>query len=451
MPRVLSFFIVFITLTVWVLRRGLDRTDWRAPALSRNWFDVPLSSCTTCGLRIHKLPPPTILEGSWLLPHTRPAACSGYFSYATEQYRTAWWEQHRLAHYVKEDLAAGSSPPAPAAPPCAAQPRFTVTLIDDEAIHDCWYYSVHYFPVPVLKGRPDFPGIMKNRDSEVDAEARAGSTHALVVVLEDHPHYNLNVFKQADERIFRVVLEVNQVPVAQRALRRFLIAPYAATANSFLRAPSATGDSLLFFRGTCRNGDSDSSGMHLRHHIVAALKSASPPAVSESLPILASCTCAICPQAANHNSVLEDLARARFCLVIAGDTASSRRLSEIMAAGCIPVFVGPPWHTLPLSPFIDYFSFALFFLLEEQTWHRGDAERFEPDPWTAQLYGGSGVTRVANVEEMLRQLQTVSLAEVKYRRRGVAKYAPFFVSHARSNSGGSMLVNAVCAYINGGE
>jgi hypothetical protein len=351
---------------------------------------------------------------------------------------------------VKEDLASGS-PPAPAAPP--AQPHFTMTLIDDEAVHDCWYYSVHYFPIPVLKGRPDFPGIMKNRDSEVDAEARAGSTHALVVVLEDHPHYNLNILKQADERIFRVVLEVSQVPAAQRALRRFLISPYAATANSFLKDPSATGgDSLLFFRGTCRNGDSDSSGMHLRHHVVAALKSA--PAVPDSLPILASCTCAICPQAANHNSVLEDLARARFCLVIAGDTASSRRLSEIMAAGCIPVFVGPPWHALPLSPFIDYFSFALFFFLEEQTWHRGDSERFEPDPWTAQtlLFGGNGVTRVANVEEMLRQLQNVSLAEVAYRRRGVAKYAPFFVFRAKSNfSGGNKLMSAVCAYINGGE
>ena len=41
-----------------------------------------------------------------------------------------------------------------------------------------------------------------------------------------------------------------------------------------------------------------------------------------------------------------------FCPVFPGDAASTRRLSEIFLAGCIPVFLGPPYHSMPFSEMV---------------------------------------------------------------------------------------------------
>lgn len=45
-----------------------------------------------------------------------------------------------------------------------------------------------------------------------------------------------------------------------------------------------------------------------------------------------------------------------FCPVFSGDAASTRRLSEIFLAGCIPVFLGPPYHSMPFSETVRAWS-----------------------------------------------------------------------------------------------
>ena len=56
-----------------------------------------------------------------------------------------------------------------------------------------------------------------------------------------------------------------------------------------------------------------------------------------------------------------------FCLVLPGDSASARRTSEIFMAGCIPVFLGPPYGSMPLAEEggIDYKASSLFFNVTE--------------------------------------------------------------------------------------
>lgn len=55
-----------------------------------------------------------------------------------------------------------------------------------------------------------------------------------------------------------------------------------------------------------------------------------------------------------------------FCLVLPGDSASARRTSEIFMAGCIPVFLGPPFGSMPLADVgIDYRASSLFFNVTE--------------------------------------------------------------------------------------
>jgi hypothetical protein len=46
--------------------------------------------------------------------------------------------------------------------------------------------------------------------------------------------------------------------------------------------------------------------------------------------------------------------------------------------GCIPVFVGPPFHTMPLTHQVDYSSFALFFnITESASWNVNETVQWE--------------------------------------------------------------------------
>ena len=56
-----------------------------------------------------------------------------------------------------------------------------------------------------------------------------------------------------------------------------------------------------------------------------------------------------------------------FCLVLPGDAQSTRRLTEIFLAGCIPVFLGPPYNTMPLAEDVPYQSLGVFFNITDYT------------------------------------------------------------------------------------
>ena len=49
----------------------------------------------------------------------------------------------------------------------------------------------------------------------------------------------------------------------------------------------------------------------------------------------------------------------KFCPAFPGDAASTRRLSEIFLAGCIPVFVGPPYHSMPFGDTVRSLGYLL--------------------------------------------------------------------------------------------
>ena len=57
---------------------------------------------------------------------------------------------------------------------------------------------------------------------------------------------------------------------------------------------------------------------------------------------------------------LDNMASSQFCLVVRGDTASSRRYFTAVALGCIPVVVSD-WIELPFKRLIDYKQFSFTF------------------------------------------------------------------------------------------
>ena len=75
-------------------------------------------------------------------------------------------------------------------------------------------------------------------------------------------------------------------------------------------------------------------------------------------------TCTESELGSSHSSfedMLNKMEHTVFCLIIPGDAQSTRRLSEIFMAGCIPVFLGPPYHTMPLAEDVNYRSIGIFF------------------------------------------------------------------------------------------
>jgi len=61
-----------------------------------------------------------------------------------------------------------------------------------------------------------------------------------------------------------------------------------------------------------------------------------------------------------HKEVRAVMRRTKYCLLLAGDSVSSRRLADIVLSGCIPIFLGPPYHNTPLSDWLDYLSLGIF-------------------------------------------------------------------------------------------
>ena len=54
-----------------------------------------------------------------------------------------------------------------------------------------------------------------------------------------------------------------------------------------------------------------------------------------------------------------------FCPVLPGDSASARRTSEIFMSGCIPIFMGPPYGSMPFPDEVDYKHASLIFNITE--------------------------------------------------------------------------------------
>lgn len=93
---------------------------------------------------------------------------------------------------------------------------------------------------------------------------------------------------------------------------------------------------LLTYIGGGDNAEHRSAGQRLRHAISMALSNTSDVYVRNS--------CLGCADQLDHAATLRMYQASTFCLVLAGDTQSSRRASEVILHGCLPVFLGPPFN-----------------------------------------------------------------------------------------------------------
>ena len=59
--------------------------------------------------------------------------------------------------------------------------------------------------------------------------------------------------------------------------------------------------------------------------------------------------------------VLNAMKSSLFCLILPGDLQSSRWTSQVFMSGCVPVFVGPPYASMPFPLDVGYGYTTLVF------------------------------------------------------------------------------------------
>lgn len=133
------------------------------------------------------------------------------------------------------------------------------------------------------------------------------------------------------------------------------------------------------------------------------------------------------------------LLSSRYCIVIPGDAQSSQRLSDVIISGCIPVFIGPPFHILPLRHLINYEDMSLFFHVNESSswFHAGlpinasmqcSLPALDPVCWfdeSSSLQGS--IVFVDRVESIPSLLHSITADRENELRRGVSFYMRHFL------------------------
>eukprot|EP00884_Botryococcus_braunii_P001170 jgi/Botrbrau1/11053/Bobra.92_2s0024.1 len=231
-----------------------------------------------------------------------------------------------------------------------------------------------------------------------------------------------------------------------------------------------TRDTLIFFRGKCtpvRSAwatDKVNHGKLMRRDIALQVRDAGPDVQVE-------CTGAkeelgeLQAKPITHDQQVHRYFKSIFCLMLPGDSQTSRRLPEAVMTGCIPVFVGPPYHTMPLTNALDYSKFALFFnVTGEASWNVNQTIRWEldlalrcPAPtfsefWVPDMKDIFSYTiNVPSVMDMVGYLRTMNHQRIRQLQVGLRAVRALFLYMAlpgkeggRTQTASHVLIGEMC-------
>jgi len=229
------------------------------------------------------------------------------------------------------------------------------------------------------------------------------------------------------------------------------IVPYLASLDLDLESDlqNSERDLFMFFRGGCGHPDPSirnlfAAGKMMRYELVAALDA------MDAEDIHAECSCDICDNHMPHNEVMDGYRRAKFCPVMPSNVQSSRRLSEVILAGCVPVFIGPPFHTLPLAQFVDYSTMGIFFNISSPTWLNDSSSNHLQNHMVGKVWRlddhalESSVITVDTIEDAVAYLREMSEEAVAAKRRAVlAERWKFYYGPRPESQGGDGKTSAL--------
>lgn len=206
-----------------------------------------------------------------------------------------------------------------------------------------------------------------------------------------------------------------------------LILPYVASLDLDFDndLEAVERDLLLYYRGGCGHPHPSvrglfAAGKMLRYEFVHSIK-----LERQEIDIDIRCSCDICDNHTPHLEVMQGYRRSRFCPVLPSNVQSSRRLSEVILSGCIPVFIGPPFHTLPLQLDVDYKSMGIFINITNSSWidHASPhhlQNKLVSHLWPLDDYAlEDSLISMDNVYEIVDYLRNISPEEESQKRRSV--------------------------------
>jgi hypothetical protein len=213
--------------------------------------------------------------------------------------------------------------------------------------------------------------------------------------------------------------------------------PYLGNADrSFAEDIYKIRKTLVFFVGGCSKKASRSQGQRMRAHVVQELRRDPRARVR--------CKCSSCWGRELHHHVVQDMQHSQYCLVMPGDTQASRRLTEAVLAGCIPVFIGPPFHAFPMAHVVPYTAFAFFFSFNASKLWPDNTGGAEERVWLADIDIADVTIPVQSPADVLQHLEGLGDAEAKRRLSIMSLYRQYFwYQPMLSATGQQMAVDAI--------
>ncbi|CAL8469167.1 g8708 [Coccomyxa elongata] len=276
--------------------------------------------------------------------------------------------------------------------------------------------------------------------------------------------------------------------------RTTIVAPYSST-EVINTIPDADKELLLFFRGDCEPPVPEVVGKYMRARVIASLKAvaakekedaaAEDEDYEEGVADDLSVCChgrAAGPEVActerdfdlnelkvqPHRPMLEAMATSVFCLILPGNSQSSQRLTEAFLTGCIPVFLGAPWHTLPFATEVDYAAAGMFLNItggkeggSAPWWEQPGLqmapgleamsqieERFSPAWWFADV-ANEAIGSMQHLESLLPLLRQMDEEVVLAKMEAVKRYRSMFIFATQPQhppSASDIAIELMCTY-----
>lgn len=418
----------------------------------------------TCRVALHSLGAPSAALPSECRPETLRAMPSG----AAPGDVNLLLSRYRVSRYLADAVSDAAAAAAAVSSSSSAAPPAELLLIDDrefDAVLAC-LNARRWAPNGTENWERLWPRLLAEHGARIlavlgDATAPPSARAPRVLAAETWPSDEWQRVDLSHPRLYRLVVDTDHIPRPQRrAVGTYMLVPYAPRIRR--RDGGGSNDdppgdaapspppppALLFFEASCGGG---SMGMRMRTRLIDALA---------PLPgVAASCLRRFKPQAV----YLRELAAARFCLLLAGDTPSTTRVAEVLLSPCVPVFAGPPWPLLPLLPAVDYAAFAVFVnLTQPAAWLTGAdaAELAAPDslwglePRTRALLGGLAppalLLQAADAAALVDGLRAIPRAAVQRLQRAAEPFKRYFGEEAgssapgRAGAGAAAVLEAVC-------
>ncbi|EFN52236.1 hypothetical protein CHLNCDRAFT_139109 [Chlorella variabilis] len=129
----------------------------------------------------------------------------------------------------------------------------------------------------------------------------------------------------------------------------------------------------------------------------------------------------------SYSEVQLEMRKSVFCLLPPGDTASSNRLTETILSGCIPVFIGPPWHEMPFHRGeVDWASMAVFLNITEASWLESPDCQFKQQKWYQSADVGFATVSVPDLPAAYEYLRTMPKDALERHQAALQRERPKF-------------------------